>query len=78
MGSAMEMDSLESTHPIDVEVESPSQIREIFDAISYDKGGCMLRMLEDFVGPAKFRKGLQSTCAPSSTTTPRAGICGTP
>ena len=59
MNSAMEMDSLESTHPIDVEVESPAQIREIFDAISYDKGGCMLRMLEDFVGPAKFRKGLQ-------------------
>ncbi|MBI1657534.1 MAG: M1 family metallopeptidase [Thaumarchaeota archaeon] len=59
MNSAMEMDSLESTHPIDVEVESPSQIREIFDAISYDKGGCMLRMLEDFVGPVNFRNGLR-------------------
>jgi tricorn protease interacting factor F2/3 len=59
MNNAMEMDSLESTHPIDVEVESPSQIREIFDAISYDKGGCMLRMLETFVGPVNFRNGLR-------------------
>lgn len=59
MNNAMEMDSLESTHPIDVDVESPSQIREIFDAISYDKGGCMLRMLEDFVGAVNFRNGLR-------------------
>ena len=43
MNTAMDLDSLESTHPIDVEVESPAQIREIFDAISYDKGGCILR-----------------------------------
>lgn len=59
MNSAMEMDALDSTHPIDVDVESPAQIREIFDVISYDKGGCMLRMLEDYIGHAKFRRGLQ-------------------
>lgn len=59
MANAMDLDSLSSTHPIDVEVESPSQIREIFDAISYDKGGCVLRMLEDHVGEPAFRRGLQ-------------------
>ena len=59
MNAAMEMDSLRSTHPIDIRVDSPSQIREIFDAISYDKGGCILRMLEDFVGEASFKKGLR-------------------
>ncbi len=59
MNNAMNMDALDSTHPIDVEVESPTQIREIFDAISYDKGGCMLRMLEDFVGHVGFRSGLR-------------------
>ena len=57
--TAMELDFLESTHPIDVEVESPSQIREIFDAISYEKGGSLLRMIEDYVGKLVFRAGLR-------------------
>lgn len=58
MNTAMTLDSLKSTHPIDVKVNSPAEIREIFDAISYDKGGCILRMLEDYVGESSFRKGL--------------------
>ena len=57
--TAMELDFLESTHPIDVDVESPSQIREIFDAISYEKGGSLLRMIEDYVGKLVFRAGLR-------------------
>ena len=59
MNNAMGLDSLKSSHPIDVKVNSPSQIREIFDAISYDKGGCVIRMLENYVGEANFRKGLK-------------------
>ena len=59
MNPAMELDSLSSTHPIDVPVESPAQIREIFDSISYNKGGCVLRMLEQYVGKQAFRRGLQ-------------------
>lgn len=58
MKVGMELDSLHSTHPIDVPVKSPAQIREIFDPISYDKGGCVLRMLEHYVGEKSFRKGL--------------------
>jgi len=60
MNVAMGLDSLKTTHPIDVKVNSPSEIREIFDAISYDKGGCILRMLEDYVGEPNFRKGLMA------------------
>jgi len=60
MNVAMGLDSLKTTHPIDVKVKSPSEIREIFDAISYDKGGCILRMLEDYVGEPNFRKGLKN------------------
>ena len=59
MNVAMGLDSLKSSHPIDVKVNSPSEIREIFDAISYDKGGCVLRMLENFVGEKNFRNGLK-------------------
>lgn len=59
MNVAMGLDSLKTTHPIDVKVNSPAEIREIFDAISYDKGGCILRMLEHYVGEPKFREGLK-------------------
>lgn len=59
MNVAMSLDSLKTTHPIDVKVNSPSEIREIFDAISYDKGGCVLRMLENYVGEPNFQKGLK-------------------
>ena len=59
MNNAMGLDALKTTHPIDVTVNSPAEIREIFDAISYDKGGCVLRMLENYVGETNFRTGLK-------------------
>ena len=59
MNTAMGIDALKSSHPINVKVKHPSEIREIFDAISYDKGGCILRMLEQYVGESNFRKGLK-------------------
>jgi len=59
MNTAMGLDALKTTHPIDVIVNSPAEVREIFDAISYDKGGCVLRMLENYVGETHFRKGLK-------------------
>ena len=63
MNTSMGLDALKTTHPIDVKVNSPAQIREIFDAISYDKGGCILRMLEHYVGESSFRSGLKKYLA---------------
>ncbi len=56
---AFSADALKSTHPISVHVSSPGQIDGLFDEISYQKGGSVLYMLEDFVGEDIFRKGLQ-------------------
>lgn len=56
--SALSADQVESTHPINVVVKTPGEIDEIFDRISYDKGGSVLHMLEDFVGEENFQKGL--------------------
>jgi len=58
MNDAMRLDGLKTSHPIHAKVKKPSEIREIFDSISYDKGGCVLRMLEYFVGENNFRNGL--------------------
>lgn len=34
----LQLDSLESSHPISVPVDHPDEIRQIFDSISYEKG----------------------------------------
>ncbi|MHB1492476.1 MAG: M1 family metallopeptidase [Thermoplasmataceae archaeon] len=56
--SSMTSDSLRSTHPINAKVESPNDIEQIFDEISYGKGGSILRMIHSYVGDEDFRKGV--------------------
>lgn len=58
-GLAMKLDALEHTHPIEVEVRHPDEIRTIFDAISYEKGASALLMLHDYLGDKDFRDGLR-------------------
>ncbi len=58
MQSTMQQDAMESTHQISVPVDDPDQIREIFDGISYHKGASVLRMMEHFLTPLTFQKGL--------------------
>jgi puromycin-sensitive aminopeptidase len=56
--AALSLDGLRSSHPIEANVDDPAEIRELFDAISYSKGGSVLRMLEDFLGAETFQRGL--------------------
>lgn len=55
---ALQLDSLLNSHPIEVPVKSSSEIDEIFDMISYNKGASIIRMLYNFIGDADFRKGM--------------------
>ena len=57
--SALNLDGLRNSHPIEQPVNNPAEIGELFDAISYSKGGSALRMLESFLGADYFQKGLQ-------------------
>jgi puromycin-sensitive aminopeptidase len=58
-GSAMLLDSLQSTHPIRSDVNNAAEAGESFDAITYEKGGAVLRMIEGFLGEEKFRDGIR-------------------
>lgn len=58
-GLALRQDALENTHPIEVAVNHPDEIRTIFDAISYEKGASVLLMLHDYLGAELFRDGLR-------------------
>lgn len=57
--AALKLDALEHTHPIEVPVRHPDEIRTIFDAISYSKGASVIHMLHEYLGPEVFRDGLR-------------------
>jgi len=57
---AMDLDALESSHPIEVDVANSAEVNEIFDAISYCKGASIIRMLVITLGEHDFREGLRS------------------
>ena len=56
---AMGIDSLHATRPIEYEVVSPDDAEGMFDLLTYEKGGSVLRMLELYLGPEVFRDGIR-------------------
>jgi puromycin-sensitive aminopeptidase len=56
---AFDLDSLVSTHPISMEVRNADEASERFDAITYNKGQAVLRMIESFLGETPFRDGVR-------------------
>lgn len=52
-------DSLANTHPIEVPINHPDEIRTIFDDISYQKGSAVIHMLQAYLGGEAFRDGLR-------------------
>ncbi|KAM0895716.1 hypothetical protein ACQ4PT_023655 [Festuca glaucescens] len=58
--TALRLDSLEESHPIEVEIHHASEVDQIFDAISYEKGASVIRMLHSYLGADRFQKALAS------------------
>jgi puromycin-sensitive aminopeptidase len=56
--AAFETDSLESTRPVEFPVRSPQDCEGMFDVLTYQKGGALLRMLEQYLGAERFREGV--------------------
>lgn len=56
---ALMLDSLRSSHPIEVPVKRADEINQIFDAISYSKGSCVLRMISKYLGEDIFMEGIR-------------------
>ncbi len=57
--AAFDVDSLQKTRPIEFEVKSPADADGMFDLLTYEKGGSVLRMLEQHLGPERFRDGVR-------------------
>uniref|UniRef100_A0A8B9L915 Aminopeptidase n=1 Tax=Astyanax mexicanus TaxID=7994 RepID=A0A8B9L915_ASTMX len=59
---AMEVDSLNSSHPLsstEAEIQTTAEISDLFDSISYSKGAAVLRMLCAHIGETAFFEGLK-------------------
>src|SRR5262245_29845597 len=57
--SALGLDALRNTHPIYARVRTSSEATESFDLITYEKGAAVIRMLERYLGEARFRSGVR-------------------
>ncbi|CAG9953042.1 unnamed protein product [Clonostachys rosea f. rosea IK726] len=56
---ALTLDSLKSSHPVELLIQGASNAKQIYDEISYEKGSCILRMVLDDLGEDKFFSGLK-------------------
>ncbi|XP_067276652.1 alanyl (membrane) aminopeptidase-like b [Pseudorasbora parva] len=64
--SAFQVDSLNSSHPLSLhenDVQTFSEIIELFDDITYSKGAAVLRMLSAFMTKDAFNKGMKTYLA---------------
>jgi aminopeptidase N len=55
---ALNLDSLRGSHPIEVPVRDASEVDQVFDAISYQKGCSVIRMLSSYLGDKTFLQGV--------------------
>lgn len=58
--TAFQLDSLRSSHPIEVPCRNALEVDQIFDAISYLKGSSVIRMLSSHLGVDVFLRGVSN------------------
>jgi len=56
--AAMRLDSLRSSHPIQVPIHHAEEVEQVFDSISYCKGASVVRMICGVLGMKPFQAGL--------------------
>jgi aminopeptidase N len=59
-GGALSGDSIASVRPIRQKAETPAEIGNLFDGVAYGKAASVLRMIEAYVGPDVFQKGVNA------------------
>ena len=57
--TALQADGLHHSRPIEFPVKSPTDSEAMFDVLTYEKGGSVLRMLEQHVGEGVFQEGVR-------------------
>jgi aminopeptidase N/puromycin-sensitive aminopeptidase len=63
MDGALDLDSRATTRAIRAKADTPSEINQMFDGITYEKAASVLLMVENYVGRETFRKGVHAYLA---------------
>lgn len=60
LNGTLNLDSQRKTRTIRATADTPAQINEMFDGISYGKAGAVLSMVENYLGEEVFRQGVHN------------------
>jgi aminopeptidase N/puromycin-sensitive aminopeptidase len=60
LDGVMTQDSRATTRAIRATADTPAQINEMFDSITYEKAGAVIDMVENFAGEEVFRQGVHN------------------
>jgi aminopeptidase N len=60
LNETLNLDSQRTTRAIRATADTPDEINEMFDGISYGKAGAVIGMVENYLGAEVFRQGVQS------------------
>src|SRR5271155_499491 len=61
--NTMNLDAARTTRTIRANADTPEEINEMFDGISYGKAGAVLNMVENYLGKETFRQGVHNYLA---------------
>jgi aminopeptidase N/puromycin-sensitive aminopeptidase len=61
--STLNLDALPTTRAIRAKVETPGEIEQMFDSISYNKGDAVISTVENYLGEQTFREGVHNYLA---------------
>ncbi len=60
LDNTLNLDAQAQTRTIRAEANTPDEINEMFDGITYQKGGAIIGMIESYLGEEQFRKGVHN------------------
>ncbi|HEX3438252.1 MAG TPA: M1 family aminopeptidase [Pseudacidobacterium sp.] len=63
LNSTLNLDAQHTTRTIRAKADTPDEINEMFDGITYGKAGAVLLMVENYLGEEAFRKGVHNYLA---------------
>lgn len=63
LDGTLNLDAQKRTRTIRAKAETPDEINEMFDGITYGKAGAVIGMVENFVGQETFKKGVHNYLA---------------
>ncbi|KAB0800198.1 hypothetical protein PPYR_05938 [Photinus pyralis] len=58
--TSLDSDKLKSVQSLQIPIKEPTQIEQLFDDVAYNKGSCLLRMLNWTITEEEFKKGIKN------------------